>query len=162
MTIIIHNDTTANQNKSYITSCLPIMLQCTECNRTFGSPQALHAHCTDKADHAYCDSCERLFVNFDALRQVSNILVCESHNRIDPLYFCSSTSRTRLFIETNRATTARARVRVRVTERRRSATPAIDGLSIRSASINTSPPALGIIGVSSALVIFQPPRRSSK
>ncbi|KAE9403893.1 hypothetical protein BT96DRAFT_814372 [Gymnopus androsaceus JB14] len=43
------------------------MYQCTTCHREFFSDRALHAHCRDKKDHPYCESCEILFRNFVVL-----------------------------------------------------------------------------------------------
>jgi len=46
-----------------------MMPQCSDCSREFLTSQALHAHCRDRADHAYCEVCERLFVHENALNQ---------------------------------------------------------------------------------------------
>jgi len=45
---------------------------CSDCNREFNGVSALHAHCRDKDDHAYCVDCERLFVHQNALQQHFN------------------------------------------------------------------------------------------
>ncbi|KAF8871913.1 hypothetical protein CPB85DRAFT_1351001 [Mucidula mucida] len=42
---------------------------CGQCYRSFVSDNALHSHCSAKADHPYCDECERLFRNDQALQQ---------------------------------------------------------------------------------------------
>jgi len=46
------------------------MANCSTCHDFFQTEDALHAHCRDKADHPYCNPCERLFVTFDALDEV--------------------------------------------------------------------------------------------
>ena len=43
---------------------------CFSCDTFFRTDQALHAHCRDKTDHAYCVECQRLFKTFDGLDQV--------------------------------------------------------------------------------------------
>lgn len=45
------------------------MHTCSECYRNFHSTAALNAHCRDRADHAYCEDCQRVFVHFNALQQ---------------------------------------------------------------------------------------------
>ncbi|KAF9032015.1 hypothetical protein BDZ89DRAFT_1236794 [Hymenopellis radicata] len=42
---------------------------CDQCYRSFVSDNALHNHCSAKADHPYCDECERLFRHDQALQQ---------------------------------------------------------------------------------------------
>ncbi|KAF9031946.1 hypothetical protein BDZ89DRAFT_1063564 [Hymenopellis radicata] len=42
---------------------------CDQCYRSFVSDNALHNHCSAKADHPYCDECERLFRDDQALQQ---------------------------------------------------------------------------------------------
>ncbi|KAJ7141345.1 hypothetical protein C8R44DRAFT_763235 [Mycena epipterygia] len=44
-------------------------VKCDYCNRTFGSDDALHNHCVKKADHPYCESCETIFDDEQALKQ---------------------------------------------------------------------------------------------
>lgn len=62
------------------------MRTCTDCNREFPTPQALHAHCRDRSDHAYCEDCERLFVHSHALQQVSvHSWRCHDHELINRL-----------------------------------------------------------------------------
>lgn len=47
------------------------MFECSDCYKEFTTAGGLHAHCRAKADHAYCEDCERLFVGDFALNQVS-------------------------------------------------------------------------------------------
>ncbi|KAJ7873864.1 hypothetical protein B0H14DRAFT_2343996, partial [Mycena olivaceomarginata] len=46
-------------------------VECDQCARTFVSDAALHNHCVNKADHPYCESCEILFGDENALRQAN-------------------------------------------------------------------------------------------
>jgi hypothetical protein len=46
------------------------MPDCLTCDRFFRTEGALHAHCRDRSDHAYCIECQRLFSTFTSLNQV--------------------------------------------------------------------------------------------
>lgn len=46
------------------------MTECTQCDRSFHSTQALFAHCCDRDDHPFCEDCDRLFSTFHGLDQV--------------------------------------------------------------------------------------------
>ncbi|KAA1467238.1 hypothetical protein DENSPDRAFT_769372 [Dentipellis sp. KUC8613] len=46
------------------------MAECGQCQRWFSSVNALNAHCRDKADHFFCEECDRFFVHDGALEQV--------------------------------------------------------------------------------------------
>jgi hypothetical protein len=46
-------------------------VECNYCDRTFVSDAALHDHCVMKADHPYCESCEIIFGDENALQQAS-------------------------------------------------------------------------------------------
>ena len=43
---------------------------CDFCGVSFRTDNALHQHCRDRADHPYCEECERVFKSFNGLSQV--------------------------------------------------------------------------------------------
>lgn len=50
------------------------MAECTQCDRSFHSTEALLIHCRDKYDHHFCEDCDKLFSTFQGLDQVRDIL----------------------------------------------------------------------------------------